>query len=108
MNKYTAAFFFNDEWVIINFNSNQLANAALIMSDAVADFRFQCEGQDFDAIMRINGKKYNIVFTPENPKYVSVYNTEEDDGHLVQANIPWLLLKVVDGQGNTIYDINRI
>jgi hypothetical protein len=108
MNKYKAIFYFDGRWVPIEFNSNQLANASLPDDDDILTFRCGNDGQDFETIKRINGKDYVIVFSPHNPNCVHVYNveTEEDDGLLVQANIPWLLLQVIGKDDNILYDIN--
>lgn len=106
MNKYHAIFNFNREWVAFQFNANQLANTVLDKTDHIADFHFNNEGQSLDINQRINGSVYNIVFALHNPKCVSVYETYENGGDLIQENIPWLLLQVEGPNGEILYDIN--
>ena len=108
MNKYKAIFYFDDRWVPFEFNSNQLANASLPDDDDILSFRCGNDGQDLEVVKRVNGKDYAIVFSPNNTNCVHVYNveTEENDGLLVQGDIPWLLLQVIDKDKNVLYDIN--
>ena len=108
MNKYHAIFNFNGEWVGFQFTANQLANMVLDKTDPIANFHYNNNDQSLDIIQKINGHEYNIVFSSCDPKCVSVYETLENDGELIQENIPWLLLKIEDPNGNVLYNINDL
>lgn len=107
MNTYSAIFYFNGEWIPFKFTANQLANMILDQTDQIADFHYEDETQSLSLIKRIENKEYDIVFSADNPKCISVYETYENGGELVQANIPWLLLKVVNPQNEVLYNINK-
>lgn len=105
MNKYYVAFLFKGEYHFANFTANQLANATLPHGDDMSDFLFHTEGQNFTSIIYHEGKEYEVVFSLNGARMLSVYDTEENGGYIVQGDIPWLLLKIEDKDGNTVYKL---
>ena len=103
MNKYYVTFLFKGDYHFVNFTANQLANATLSHGDDLSDFLFNTEGQNFTATIWHDNKEYEVVFSLKGAKMLSVYDTEENGGYLVEGDIPWLLLKVEDKNGDTVY-----
>lgn len=106
MNKYYVTFLFKGDYHFVNFTANQLANAVLPCGDDMSDFLFHTDGQIFTAYIWHKGIEYEVVFSLNGAKMVSVYEKEEEDGgggYLVEGDIPWLLLKVEDKNGDTVY-----
>lgn len=110
MNKYYITFLFKNQWQFVDFTANQLANAILDSTDDIADFIFESKEQYFEkTIYAENGERYQVVFSIKNPRTVSVYYPEdhETEGTLVEADIPWLLLKVEDEKGKELYNLTH-
>lgn len=103
MNKYYATFLFKGQYHFVNFTANQLANATLPHGDDMSDFVFHTEGQNFTKNLWHDGKEYEVVFSLKGARMLSIYDTEENGGYIVQGDIPWLLLKIVDKNGDTVY-----
>lgn len=106
MNTYKAIFHFKNRWHTFAFDANQLANAALEPDDDINNFIFDNDGQDFEYRLRINDDFYTVTFSLGNPNYVNVYHAGEE-GTLVEENIPWLLLTVVNQNKDVMYNITE-
>ena len=106
MNKYYVTFLFKGEYHFVDFTANQLANAVLPHGDDMSDFLFHTDGQTFTADIWHKGIEYEVVFSLNGAQMVSVYEKEEDGGgYLVEGDIPWLILKIEDKDGNVVYKI---
>lgn len=115
MNKYFITFPFRGEYVFIKTNANQLANRFIEIGGASYDFTFE-EGQYCSEVFYIKNKatnemeEFQFEFDYKNSDTVNVYYSEKygenKSGHIVEKNIPWLLLKVEDENKKELYNIN--
>lgn len=106
MNKYTFTFPFKGDYHYVHMTANQLANGILNSSDDILEFIWDNEGQGFEQRIHVDGKEYDVTFAHNNTKCFNVYNVEDDlgSGHIVERDIPWLLLKVEQGD-KEIYNL---
>lgn len=107
MNKYTMTFPFKGEYHYVYMTANQLANGVLNSSDDILAFIWDNEGQGFEQRIHVDGKEYDVTFAYDNTKCFNVYDVEEDDlgsGHIVERDIPWLLLKI-EQEDKIIYNL---
>lgn len=106
MNKYVITFPFKGEYQYVYMTANQLANGVLNSTDDILEFVWDNEGQGFEQRIYVNGKEYDVTFAHKNPKCVNIYDVEEDgeSGHIVERDIPWLLLKIEQGD-KIIYNL---
>lgn len=115
MNHYYAAFPFQDNHVVVDFTSDMAANENLLGDDK--DFKFKIDEngnytQTLYKKFKYNEKSYVVTFSYNSPRKFNVFEIIEQDGNktdecLVAADIPWLLLKVTDDEGNIIYNITE-
>ena len=101
MNYYTATFQFQGDFHFVTFNSDMLANNA-VMEDDFSDYKFNHIGQYFDEKIWHKGKKYSVNF---NFSDVSKFNVYDEEDTLVEEEIPFLVLKVENSDGEIIYNI---
>ena len=101
MNYYTATFPFKGDFQFVTFNSDMLANNA-VMKDDFDDYEFSHKGQHFDEKIWHKGKEYAVTF---NFSDVSKFNVYDEEDSLVEGEIPFLVLKVKNDNGETIYNI---
>ena len=101
MNYYTATFPFKGDFYFVTFNSDMLANNA-VMGDDFSDYKFNHNGQYFDEKIWYKGKEYSVNF---NFSDVSKFNVYDEEDSLVEGEIPFLVLKVKNDNGETIYNI---
>lgn len=112
MNKYTFTFPFLGEYHFITLTANQMANQVLEQSEDIFDFYEQNDGQDMDTVFFwAKGKKYSINFSFESLRLFNIYTVSDDeneDGSLVDGgeNVPWLLVRIEDEDGNKIYGLS--
>lgn len=106
MNKYTFTFPFKGDYHYVYMTANQLANGILDSTDDVLDFLWENEGQGFEQRINVDGKEYDVTFAHKNPKCFNVYDVDEDgeSGYVVEKDIPWLLLKIEQGE-NEVYNL---
>lgn len=103
MNKYTATFSFHDEFYFVTFNSNMLANNA-IMGDDFFDYQLEHEEEYFNYKIHVEGgKEYSVNFNFDDVKHFNIYDEEDS---LVEKNIPYIVLKVENDNG-VIYNITE-
>lgn len=107
MNRYYVTFLFKGEYQFVNFDANQLANAVLPKGDDLSDFMYRDKKQYFTGTIWHNSTEYEVVFSLRGANCLSVYNTEENGGYLVEGDIPWLVLKIENGDGDVVYDITK-
>jgi hypothetical protein len=109
MNKYCLTFPFQGTYEFVYLDANQLANAVLPSTDDILDFKCDTDGQDFCYPIVVNQKKYEVTFTPGEPKYVNVYNAydekKDEYGRIVEEKIPWLLVKVETTDDKVLYSL---
>ena len=101
MNYYTATFPFKGDFQFVTFNSDMLANNA-VMKDDFNAYEFNHKGQYFDEKIWHEGKEYSVNF---NFSDVSKFNVYDEEDSLVEGEIPFLVLKVKNDNGETIYNI---
>lgn len=101
MNYYTATFPFKGDFQFVTFNSDMLANNA-VMKDDFDDYEFNHKGQYFDEKIWYKGKEYSVNF---NFSDVSKFNVYDEEDSLVEKEIPFLVLKVENDDGEIIYNI---
>ena len=103
MNIYKTTFFFQGEYYFATFNSNMLANNA-VMEDDFNDYKWEHEGEYFDQKIHVKGgREYTVNFNFSDVKHFNIY--DEDDS-LVEKEIPFLVLKV-ENENGVIYDITN-
>ena len=103
MNIYTVTFLFQGEYYFVSFNSNMLANNA-VMSDDFAEYKWEHEGEYFDPKIYVKGgREYTVNFNFDDVKHFNVY--DEDDS-IVEKKIPFIVLKV-ENENGVIYDITN-
>lgn len=102
MNKYTFTILFNNHWYFLKFTANQLANSVLPHDDDILEWVCPDNDQNFGVVFKgVDGVEYEATW--EEPGKLSIYI---NDGKLVRKNIPFLLLKVEDKNGEELYNIN--
>ena len=101
MNYYTVTFQFQGDFHFVTFNSDMLANDA-VMEDDFSDYKYNHIGQYFEEKIWHKGKEYSVNF---NFSDMSKFNVYDEKGSLVEEEIPFLVLKVKNGNGETIYNI---
>ena len=101
MNYYTATFPFKGDFHIVTFNSDMLANNA-VMEEEFSDYKFNHKGQYFDEKKWHKGKEYSVTF---NFSDVSKFNVYDEEDSLVEKEIPFLVLKVENDNSEIIYNI---
>ena len=101
MNTYTATFPFKGDFHFVTFNSDMLANNA-VMEDDFSEYKYNHNGQYFDEKIWHKGKEYSVTC---NFSDVSKFNVYDEEDSLVEEEIPFLVLKVENDNGETIYNI---
>ena len=106
MNKYYIGFFFKDYFETVTFNANQLANTVIGETDDIINFMCdedeQYHGSNFTSF--VDDKIYVADFNK--PTKLNIYygdNNDENDGFIVEENVPWILLKIEDENGKDLY-----
>ena len=100
MNTYTATFPFKGDFHFVTFNSDMLANNA-VMEDDFSEYKYNHNGQYFDEKIWHKGKEYSVTF---NFSYLSKFNVYDEEDSLVEKEIPFLVLKVENDEG-IVYNI---
>lgn len=117
MNKYYITFPFRGDYVFAVLTANMLANNFIEVGGASYNFIIEEDGQFYDKEFEIKNPETNKIekcqfeFSHKNSDYVNVYysNHNEDEniaGTIIEKDIPWLLLKVVNNEGKELYNIN--
>ena len=101
MNTYTVTFLFKGEYHFVSFTSDMLANNA-VMEDDFSDYKFNHTDQYFDEKIWHKGKEYSVNFDFSDVSKLNIYDEEDS---LVEEEIPFLVLKVENDNGETIYNI---
>ena len=101
MNYYTATFPFKGDFHFVTFNSDMLANNA-VMKDDFDDYQFNHKGQHFDEKIWHKGKEYTVNF---NFSDVSKFNVYDEEDSLVEKEIPFLVFTAEKYNGEIIYNI---
>lgn len=105
MNTYYATFYFNEEWHYITITANQIANR--VLSGVFGDV--DIDNQTFHEHIYSKGQKYVVDFSLNSPSLLNVYicerlDEEFDDETLIQSDIPYTVIKVVNN-GQKIFDL---
>ena len=108
MNKYYIGFFFKGFFETVVFTAEQLANSVIGDTDDITDFICdednQYHGVEFNSY--IDNKMYTADFVE--PKVLNIYygdNNDENDGFIVEKDVPWVLLKVENKDSNVVYNL---
>ena len=101
MNTYTATFPFKGDFHFVTFNSDMLANNA-VMEDDFSEYKYNHNGQYFDEKIWHKGKEYSVT---SNFSDVSKFNVYDEEDSLVEEEIPFLVLKVENDNGEIVYNI---
>lgn len=115
MNHYYAAFPFQDNHMVVEFTADMAANENLLGDDKTFRFKMDENGEYTQILyksFKYNEKSYVVTFSYNSPRRFNVFEIDdrvENDTreYLVAADIPWLLLKVTDDEGNIIYNITE-
>lgn len=103
MNTYTAIFLFQGEYHFVSFNSNMLANNA-VMEDDFWETKWETPGEYFNHKIYVKGgREYTVNFNFSDVKHFNVYDEEDT---LVEKEIPFMVLKV-ENENGLLYDINE-
>ena len=107
MNRYYGTFPFKGEYFFIDFTSDQLANAAINHNDSVMGYVYDDKSRYFEEEFYCKGEKFCVTFSYHSTLKVNVFACEDECGseELVEKDIPWLLLKIEDGEGNVVYNL---
>ena len=100
MNTYTVTFLFKGDFHFVTFNSDMLANNA-VMEDDFSEYKYNHNGQYFDEKIWHKGKEYSVTF---NFSDVSKFNVYDEEDSIVEKEIPFLVLKVENDEG-VVYNI---
>lgn len=115
INHYYVAFPFKDEYQYTDFNSNMLANkiATLGNESAIDSVLDDTTGlQYFYSRFSYHDKNYVVTFSYDTAKTFNIYellldeNGEETET-IVERDIPWILLKITDGDENNLYNVTE-
>lgn len=109
MNVYHITFPFLGEFEFIKMTANQLANSVIDkydgILDAICDEAYNGT-QEFG--VTFYGNDHNPYYASfEQPGKLSIYLDNEDGRTLVEKDVPWLLLKIEDSNGNDIYNLTN-
>jgi outer membrane protein assembly factor BamE (lipoprotein component of BamABCDE complex) len=114
MNTYFITFPFRGIFHFIKVNANMLANRFLEAYGSSYDFTFD-EGQFYNkTFSSINPETkqeeiLQVEFDKNDTVTVFHYNDNPNEklaGSIIEKDIPWLLLKVENDEGEIIFDIN--
>lgn len=108
MNKYYFTFVFKGNFEFATFTANQLANSVLGRTDDILDFvcdEEEVEPSIFSSEFRASDDE-NYSASWEEPTKLSIYDSDANGGCLIEKNVPWILLKVVNKEGKVIYNLS--
>lgn len=96
-NRYVVGFCFEGHFEYTSFTANQMSNMFIYnvsQDECILDMNSEHEqwfGEEFSR----GGQKYKVTFAIGNPLKFNVYRLSEDDEFLVEENIPYMLMKIV-------------
>lgn len=96
-NRYTVGFYFEGCFEYATFTANQMANMFIYgvsQDERILDVNSEYDqwfGEEFSR----GSERYKVTFAIGNPLKFNVYRLSEDDEFLVEENIPYMLLKMV-------------
>lgn len=100
MNKYYITFLFQGKFEFAKFDSNMFTNHFIesLGGDAVGDMA-EDMGQLFTSDFYRGGKRYTVTFAYSgDPTLLNVYEVIDDDEMLVEKDIPYMILKIMNGE----------
>jgi hypothetical protein len=116
MNKYYISFPFRGDYIFAVLTANMLANKFIEANGASYDFTYEEDGQFYNKSFDSRNPETNLLekcqfeFSYKNSDFVNVYYSDDSDekiaGTIIERDIPWILLKVVDAEGKELYNIN--
>lgn len=113
MNTYKVTFPFRGKYYFTQFTSDMLVNVMMARQDeAYADVVYSDDNEKneryFEDTIWADGKKYTVTFALHDVEKFNVYECDEDyDETLVEKNIPWCMVKVVDGDNVNVYSVTE-
>lgn len=112
MNTYTITFPFRGEFFFVDITADQIANALFDSIEELTDFIYEDKERYFEKEFYHQGEKFIVTFGYGTTKSLNIFTPESDntedfeEGTLVERDIPFLLVKVVDGDKKTIYTLS--
>ena len=108
--RYYVTFFFKNIFHFVNFTAEQIANEMLGDGEDIMHYLFDKENRHFMTVIHDDsGKEYDVTFGYNDPRFFNVFTkseNDEEDGILVEKNIPWQVVKIVDeNTKETVYRI---
>ena len=123
INIYYLAFRYKRDVNVVKVTANQLANELLGQTDDIFDLKwgnehnddeFGISDQGFTRHLWFDGKDYVIEFADDRHFFnIYEYVKDEEDStkwygeNKVAENIPWVIIKIEDENGNEIYNLNN-
>ena len=113
MNTYKVTFPFRGEYYFTQFTSDMLVNVMMARKDeAYADVVYSDDNEKneryFEDTIWADGKKYTVTFALYDVEKFNVYECDEDgDESLVEKDIPWCMVKVVDDDNFDVYSVTE-
>lgn len=110
INHYYVAFPFKDEYQYTDFNANMIANEITAHNNEAA---MDSTGlQYFYSRFSYKNKNYAVTFSYYTPKTFNIYELSlnsdgEEEESIVERDVPWILLKITDGDDNILYNVTE-
>ena len=110
MNIYYITFLFQGKFEFVKFDSNMFTNHFIesLGGDAVWEMA-ESKGQMFISDIYRDGRHYTVTFAYcNNPTLLNVYEViDNDDETLVEKNIPYMILKITNGE-EELFNISNV
>lgn len=115
INHYYVAFPFKGEYQYTDFNANMIANEFMRYNNdaAMESILDDTTGlQYFYSRFSYHGKNYVATFSYYTPKTFNIYELSLDENGeetetIVERDVPWILLKITDGDENILYNVTE-
>lgn len=104
-NIYKIVFHFRGDYRYFDFDSNMLANKVLhsVLGDYIIDISVD-EGQYFNKTFTVDMERFVVEFSYKDYTKLNIYKIDGDDEYLVEENVPYLVLKIENGE-DIIYNL---
>lgn len=97
-NIYKIVFYFQGDYRYLDFDSNMLANKVLhsVLGDSLLDISVD-KGQHFNKTFAVGTERFAVEFSYKDCTKLNVYKIDGEDEYLVEENVPYLVLKIENG-----------
>jgi hypothetical protein len=106
-NIYKIVFHFRGDYRYFDFDSNMLANKVLysVIGDSILDISVD-KGQHFNKTFTVGVERFAVEFSYKDCTKLNIYKIDGEDEYLVEENVPYLVLKIENGE-DIIYNLTE-